>query len=451
MDFRQVLGTSSRRRLKLMELLYYHRNGAPSEKLMNDLSCSLPVFLNDINLINEEQDHYFIEKTKGLYRISPSNDMNIGKLYADALTNSLEFQILEQLLYERCESIEALSKALFLSASNTQRFLKKLEQSLKLIGIQLLYRPLRLVGKESVIRHLYYRYFIEKQYSLRTILPDLKEYQVKSIESFVLEFTKINGLELKYVFQRRVTYNVFISLWRIANDHNYPQKELRKTGLLLPKRETISDFRDTVSEYFRFDLTDEVLRDCLWLSFSDAIVFSKQHRTAALEDNNRYRELFTIHLNLAQQFADLMGNHFTEERLFELTTVLVNEVYLFDEDQDFLLILRKSRPALLEMLKIMHWYAVEKVTEVVKRFAQESKIYQTDDFISNYVYLLLTAEVDSLEQLAAQDQRIHLLLISDLSPTEERFIANSLLQDVYGNFEIHHIEGLWEEGKDRSV
>ena len=64
------------------------------------------------------------------------------------------------------------------------------------------------------------------------------------------------------------------------------------------------------SEAFHLDLTEDVLRDCLWLSFSDSVVFSKQHRDAALMDNVDYRQMFRKHLALVETFTALMGTFF---------------------------------------------------------------------------------------------------------------------------------------------
>lgn len=448
MDFRQVLGTSNRRRLELIELLYYNREGSPSERLLTELNCSLPILLNDISVIHAQQDIFTIEKEKGLYRVKLKEDISIGRLYSEALTHSPEFQIIEQLLYETCDNIESLSKLLFLSFSNTQRYLKKIESALNRTGIKLCYRPLRLEGKESLIRHFYYRYFIERQYTLRTVLPELKAYQSKAIEKFVSAFITRNDMHKKYIFQKRMSYNVFISLWRIKNGHSYQEEELRKEGLVLPEKRMITAFRDTISDVFQLELTDELMRDCLWLSFSDSLVFSEKHRKAARRDNPRYRFLFDAHFSLVKKFNTLLAAPSDEARLLELTTVLVNDIYLYDEEGVFLTILRKSRTVFLRMVRLMHRQAVEKVTALVHQFVEEYAIYQDNDFIVNYVYLLLTQEVDSLELLASRKEKVHLLLISDLSPTEEAFIAKVITQIVYGNFEIHHLDEGWDEEKD---
>lgn len=449
MNFRQVLGTSNRRRLELIEILYYNREGVSSGQILNELDCSLPLLLSDIKLINEQQTNFIVEKEKGIYRVKFKKEISIGKVYAEALSNSSEFQIIEQLLYEQCDNILELSQSLFLSFSNAQRSLKKIESNLRVAGIQLRYRPLRLEGKESVVRHFFYRYFIEKQHAVRIVLPDLKEYQSKTIGTFATTFTEINGFNKKYIFQKRVTYNIFISLWRIKNDHPYPKGELRKTGLILPEMEEARGFRDLVSEVFCLNLTDEMMRDCLWLSFSDSIVFSKSHLAAALSDNARYKRLFTAHLKLAEQFLDLIGGAVEVEDIYELTAVLLNDTYLYDVKKgEFLTILRNSRTTFLETVKLMHRYAVEEVTKLVQNFVQENKMYQKTDYITNYVYLLLTGKVDSLELLASYDDTIRLLLISDLSPTEEEYISTVITQMIYGNFEIHHFENIWDENGD---
>ena len=81
-----------------------------------------------------------------------------------------------------------------------------------------------------------------------------------------------------------------------------------------------------------------------------------------------------------------------KERKIELTTVLLNATYLLDEKGDFLSILRKNRTIFLDMVTIMHQHAVEKVTDIVEAFVNKYAIYQTQDFITTYVYLLLTEE-----------------------------------------------------------
>ncbi|GCF94384.1 hypothetical protein NRIC_22750 [Enterococcus florum] len=442
MDFREILGTSNRRRLSLIELLYYKKEGLPSDQLLNELDCSLPILLNDVKLVNEQQDSFFIEKYKGLYRLTIIGRVSIGKLYAETLINSPEFQIIEQLLYEECDNITSLAERLFLSVSNTQRYLKKAESALAKAGIRLHYRPLRLEGKESVIRHFFYRYYIEKQNAFENVLPMLKDYQFETIEKFIVEFININKLYKKYIFQKRLIYNIYVSLWRIKNGHEYPKEELRTNALELPSKEVCNGLSSTASELFRLHLTDDIMRDCLWLQFSDCVIFSNEHRNNALQDNPRYRKLFNQHMELVERYNGLIGEAMGTQQLIDLNTVLMNDCYMYEPDGEFFAIIRRSRQRFIAVVSIMHKHAVEQIDKIVREFVHQHQIYQSEDFIMNYIYLLLTGDVDSLELLAKRKRNLRLLLLSDLTPTEEEFIAKHIKGIVYGNYEIFFFESV---------
>ncbi|MGG5317902.1 helix-turn-helix domain-containing protein [Enterococcus sp. AZ072] len=452
MDFRDILSTGNKRKLKLVELLYYKRDGLPSDQLLSELNCSLPILLEDVRIINERLGYFHIDKYKGLYRLTMKDRVSIGNLYADMLIRSQEFQIIEQLLYEECDNITTLAERLYLSVSNTQRYLKKVKYTLEKAGMYLQYRPLRIEGKESVIRHFYYRYFIEKQNAFENILPMLKDYQFNAIEQFVVEFIEENNLYKKYIFQKRLIYTIYVSLWRIKNRHAYPPSELRKTGFVVPAKQYYDALSKTAYELFHIRMTDEIMQDCMWLVYADAVVFSNEHRKLALSDNLLYQDLYAKHYELAESFNELSGGKMSKQRLINMASVLSNDHYLYDQAGSFISILRRSRDTFLEMTAIMYQKPIERVSNIVQDFVDKYKMYREKDFIMNYIYLLLTAEVDSLQMLVEQDQTIRLLLLSDLTPTEESFLAKHIRRIVHGNFDISYFEnvvdhkhGMYEE------
>ena len=73
------------------------------------------------------------------------------------------------------------------------------------------------------------------------------------------------------------------------------------------------------------ELTIEMVRDALWLTFSDAIVFSLLHRDVALLENPRYRRLFTQHYALAKEFDEMLGNRLSNLNRLDIATVLCND------------------------------------------------------------------------------------------------------------------------------
>ncbi|MGM0216554.1 helix-turn-helix domain-containing protein [Enterococcus sp. AZ109] len=453
MNFRDILGMSNKRRMRLIEKLYFNQDGMPSDQLMSELECSLPILLEDVRWVNDQYHYFHIEKYKGLYRMSVQDRVSIGTLYADILIQSPEFQIIEQLLYEECDNITNLADRVYLSVSNTQRYLKKVKVALDEAGMQLCYRPLRIEGKESVIRHFYYRYFIEKQNAFENILPMLKDDQFNSIEQFVIEFIEKNGLYRKYIFQKRLIYTIYISLWRKKNGHDYPKNELRKGGFILPDTEYYEGLNKTTQDLFHIQLSDEVVRDCMWPIYADAVIFSIKHRNMALSDNPRYQIMYQRHFELVEEFNKLTGGKLDQRALIDVTTVLVNDFYLYNRKGAFVSILRRSRDTFLAMASVMYKKPIKRVSEIVQRFVNKYNMYQEDDCVKNYVYLLLTAEGGStLRMLVEHDQTVRLLLLSDLTPTEEDFLAEDISRRVLGNFKIFCFEhvvnrknGMYEE------
>lgn len=442
MDFRSILGTSNKRRLALLEHLYYRRDGWSSDQLLSVLNCSLPILLNDIELINEGQPNFQIIKTKGLYRLVVAKTVSLGNLYANILNTCPEFQIIEELLYEECENITALAKKLYLSSSNTQRYLKKIEKMLIQAGMELCYRPLRIEGNEGEIRNFYYRFYSERQNAFESTLPRMSSNQYDLIDQYVEDFVTANEIWKKYIFQKRLVYNFYISLWRIKNNHPYPINELRINGLELPMDASYKELRKMVKIFSEVDLTPAVLRDCLWLVFSDAIVFSIAHRELAMTDNPKYQELFMLHYDLVEEFNQMLGCRLTKQAQINLTTVLSNDFYLYDPEGHYICLLWRNRSIFLKEVSRVYLRGVEKIRALVEDFVKKHQIYQEEDFIRNYVYLLITTEVKSLQWLASQDQMLKVLLLSDLTPTEESFLAKQIQDDVYGNFSIIHFEKL---------
>lgn len=442
MDFRSILGTSYKRQLALMEKLYYRRDGWSSDELLIELDCSLPILLSDIEVINQMHPNYHISKIKGLYRLEMANSISLGNLYADILNLSSEFQIIEELLYERCDSISAISRKLYLSTSNTQRCLKKIEKTLKEAGMELCYRPLRIEGNEGEIRWLYYRFFNERKNEFEGTLPRLTIQQYDVIEKYVQEFAEINEMYRKYTFNKYLVYNFFISLWRIKNKHSFPPDKLRTNCLKLPHGETHIALQKAVFEFIGIELTPAVLRDCFWSIFSDAIIFSLPHRNISLADNPRYIKLFNQHYELSVKYNQLLGGHLNEAELLDLATVLSNDFYLYEPDGKYLGVLRRNRTIFMEEASKYYGQGVKKVQALVESFAAKHKMYQEEDFILNYVYLLITTEVKSLEWLASQDPPLRVLLLSELALTEETFLGHQIQRAVYGNFTILHFENL---------
>lgn len=199
----------------------------------------------------------------------------------------------------------SIEKALFESLKDSAKF-KKIEGVLSETGITLQYRPLRLEGNESVIRHMYYRYFIEKSDRLGSLYRELKEFQIKAITELVNQFIQLNKLEDNYISRKRLGYNMYISLWRIKNGHYYPKSKLN-SDLMLPEKQLLYAFKRMAMEVFRVKLSSDKIKDCLWLSYGDVVVASKSQLQSALRKEDGYADFYYRHLELVEEFDSLLN------------------------------------------------------------------------------------------------------------------------------------------------
>ena len=109
------------------------------------------------------------------------------------------------------------------------------------------------------------------------------------------------------------------------------------------------------------------------------------------------------------------------------------------------MILRRSRFDFLKTIRHMHSQVLDKIERLVREFTDRYQMYQMPDFIGNYMYLLITSVPNCIEQIANQTAKVNLLLISDLSPTEDMYLKDQITRRIYGNFEISHLT-LFQEG-----
>lgn len=436
MNLRSLLSKSMLRHLHLLELLHESQYGLPTDTLIKELQCSLPVLLNDIRLINEEQDIAQIEKYKGLHQLKMQKSSSVSRLYAEFLRRSSEFQIFEALLYEQHDNITELAGELYLSVSNTQRYLKKIQAALKEIGVELKHRPLRLEGKESTIRQLYYRYFSEKNYQLEISLPTLTKEQQNLLIDFVKAFLQKNGFLQKHIFVHRLVYNLYISLWRIKNHHHFSKWQLQNEGIALPTGSVATQFQQLVFQAFNFAYDEQNCKDSFWLLYSDSLILNTNQLAAILQNNERGKTHFAIHQQLVAKFSGLLTKPLTKEEQIELSCILQNFSFLYATDGTCVNILRLDKKDFVVAMAKIYPFGVEKIKQLVTDIATSYHFYFEKDFIIAYVYWLITFVPDWMEKIKLSHKRLKILLLSSLSPTAESYLAMQITKKIYGNFEI---------------
>ena len=76
------------------------------------------------------------------------------------------------------------------------------------------------------------------------------------------------------------------------------QKEELVSPLSLPDQETLDAFERIAFRSFRVRLTEEDIKDCLWLSYADMLIFSEDQWKSAMKQSRIYRDLYQKHYEL---------------------------------------------------------------------------------------------------------------------------------------------------------
>lgn len=118
MNMRGLMKKETSRRLQLVEELYYAKELLTSEQLMESLNCSLPALITDVRFLNGENLPFKITKIKGLYTIDFDSYATIDAVYAYILRTSLEYQVINSLLFEKSRGIQPAADRLNCSFSN---------------------------------------------------------------------------------------------------------------------------------------------------------------------------------------------------------------------------------------------------------------------------------------------------------------------------------------------
>ncbi|GCF93204.1 hypothetical protein NRIC_10950 [Enterococcus florum] len=442
MNFRSLLGASVHRYLLLIEELYYSKKGVTFEELQNKINCSTPVLLSDIKYINSHWENFTIHKKKGIYTVEVNSRFSIRSLYSDILESSPEFQIIEQLLYEDCENIHALANHLFLSFSNTQRYLKKIGVMLKKIGLHLSHRPLRIEGNEMMIRQFYLLYFLEKYDGINDQLPKIEKEEQTLIENTILGFFAENNVAYSYMEYKRTVYSVYIALWRGNNGHILENETLRLSPMKFSDKYVLNEFQRKLRQKFKNLPKRLFFEDCLWRFSLDIVILNDEHHRIACEENPTYLRLFLEHVEMIDELEKLIGHSFNEERKMRLVKLLTKEFYLYEPMYSPLSILREARNQLIDDFSTKHECAAQAFHSWIEQFLWKNQRNEEVDSRNAYLYLLLTTLPEVVQLFEGKDRQLNVLLLSDLNPSEEECLLQKIYANVYGNYTIHLLREL---------
>ncbi|MBP1043362.1 helix-turn-helix domain-containing protein [Vagococcus sp. BWB3-3] len=176
----RLLDNDTRRRLKMIELLYAQPGWQTTKTLTKELKCSESVLLKDITMYNSLFQNYkelpeyqtylaeapleIVTSHHGIHFIFPAG-LGLDFFYQFVLKTTPAFQLLELVFFDETLTVAQLAEKLFFSVPTVYRLITKINQALAYFAIELKPNPCKMTGNEAQIRYFYSNYFLES-YSL---------------------------------------------------------------------------------------------------------------------------------------------------------------------------------------------------------------------------------------------------------------------------------------------
>lgn len=436
MNLRPLLKKDLYRKLLLIETLYFSKKAMTSEELTILLKCTPPVLLNDIRMINEQEKYYQINRRNGLYSLAIADNAGLDTLIASSINNSLSFKILEHLFFEECYTLNDLAQHLYCSLSTVQVHLKDLDKLLKAWKLKIERKPFRVTGNEVAIRHLYFLLFSEKKAQL-TDLKISTEFFAKS-ETLIQSMIAQNELNPSFAQYHRLSLTFYISLWRVKKGHFMPARLLRSESIDRPADIRIKEFGSSLHHEFDLLCTNDLIKEVFWLLYSDFFLLGEKQKQRALATNYSLTYHYDTHYELANAFSDYLAIPLTEEQKNQLATVLINQHLFHAETKEFISVLTDKKTDCINLLQNFHGHCLKVVRQLVVDFTEAYQLFQTKDFIDNYVYQIIATIPECLSGLKQTEDSVDILIVSKDSMTQERLLSELIKDVVKGDYRLHH-------------
>lgn len=445
MNLRSLLPKSTQRQLKIIEMLYNAENTLTNEEISTFCSSPGKTIQSDIATINKEYPEFRIESKNNRYTIQRNNEYGLDYLYYKILKSSTILQLLELLLFEDHQTISELAEHLYTSNASISRMIRKIEGALKPLGIKVIKRPMRLIGEESTIRHLFMLFFREKKTSFSSLAKS--EDTVIAVRMLIDDFMQLNSFSEfeAYITYLRLEYCFYISLIRISNGHFFANKVVQSPAVVTPDLAHCQAAILNIEKSFPVLFDQRMLRDCLWLYYGDFIMTNQNQREIALKNNTALAKITSIADEYIDYLEESLQFSFDEDHSRfgnlkdTMSTYLCNESYFYRNVGDFISIIGEYRKMFIEAYARKYSYQTEKLKKAVLDFTKNKKLFLTEDMTYNHLYVLIVQYPQILVKISSKSDKINILVLSLVYPLHETFIVDGLSEGLHGAIEYHHV------------
>ncbi|MBC2169768.1 HTH domain-containing protein [Listeria booriae] len=186
--------------------------------LAKKLNCSEKTVRRNIQEMNSQFPiNWFIqsEVRKGVQLQKPMNE-SIYPIYRRFFQNTITYQILEAIYYEKHHNVTEIAEDLFISVPVAYKLINMLEKNLATLQLSISKKPIKLVGDEENVR-LFYYYIFSDIGDYNAFFP---EDELKRIVHYVQQIETSVGENFSISFHYRAIYFIGVTLQRVRLHHH---------------------------------------------------------------------------------------------------------------------------------------------------------------------------------------------------------------------------------------
>lgn len=216
---RSFLKPKERRQLEIIENLLDAKGWTTISELAKIYDSSSRIIKADIAEIRNMQNQLHLESSYLGIRIRMSNFSGIQSVYSKIISNSLIYQILEEIFFDETLTVTELSEKFFVSSSTIYRSISQINDYFEgKYNCSVEANPCQFIGDEKNIRLFYRAYFSEKSTLLGWPFRDLDEEAVNKIFDKILSLISTD-MALDFAYYEDIKRVVLVNKIRYNHGH----------------------------------------------------------------------------------------------------------------------------------------------------------------------------------------------------------------------------------------
>ncbi|MGX7131790.1 helix-turn-helix domain-containing protein [Enterococcus songbeiensis] len=434
MNLRNLLKKEDKRRLLLLEYLYFNKKDATNMDLLQVTKSSLPILREDIQQINQQIPELKIERVQSGYRLRHLPGFGLDSLYSRLIGQTTEMQLLHLLLQENCKVQTEAAERLFISTTSCNRLLKKLAEILAEKEVRIERNPLRLCGNEPFIRYLFTKYFKEHRKNNVTFFPETDLDQ--RLSQWIVSFLKENRLDEQYLLHEQLVIAASVAILRLQKGHSMVACSADKSFILSEPQLLTEIQQEALGKNIPY-----FIEEILWPYFTDSYFLSTNHFTTAKKNNPWVAKVY----GFAEYYLQELEQHFSlslpSQKRQQILQLLCDENLIYTKNGDIVTILRNDRHHFIEDYQQNYPNELQQLHQFIDHFRLKYRVRITSDQRYHQLFILLTALPDLLEKLMPP---LRILVMSDIAPFHGQFLKEKAHQLLDGNLIFSTIENIFD-------